>query len=177
MNTFYPTLLIRRTSEDASLPSYAHEGDAGFDLCSMEDVTLFPGQWKKVKSGISCAIPRGFVGLVTPRSGLGCEGLVLKNTVGVIDSPYRGEIGLPLFNNNPSHIWDRILWKFKQVQCFVTKDGKEYHPEGTIYVRKGERVAQMLVIPVAESNIVGADDLDETERGSGGFGSTGRGRL
>ena len=173
MNSFYPTLPVKRTNPDAPLPRYAHEGDAGMDLVSMEDVTLYPGQWKKVSSGVSCAIPRGFVGLITPRSGLGCSGLVLKNTIGVIDSTYRGEVKLPLFNNNPTNIWHKILWCIVEVKGHATKDGKSYEPDGTIHVSKGDRVAQMLIVPVAEADTVDVDTLDDTERGESGFGSSG----
>lgn len=147
MNTFYPTLRVH-TLGDNPVPQYAHEGDAGLDLCAAEDVTLGPGEWRKVGSGIQCAIPRGYVGLVLPRSGLGCGGLVLRNTVGVIDSGYRGEVGIPLMN-----IADHEA-------C----------------VKAGDRVAQMLLVPVAQATVVGVEDLDETERGEGGFGSSGTGK-
>ena len=168
MNTFYPTIPVV-LSDGTELPRYAHEGDAAVDLVATENETLMPGEWKKIGSGLRCAIPRGFVGLVVPRSGLGCKGLVLKNGVGVIDSTYRGEIGLTLYNNNPSAFWKRI----KDVFALIFFDGGREEPEGTIHVRKGDRVAQMLVMPVSEATFVQASSLDETERGEGSFGSTG----
>ena len=106
MMTYYPTIPTV-LKDGTEMISYAHDGDAGLDLCATEDVTLYPGEWKMVGSGVSMAIPKGFVGLVTPRSGLGCKGLVLKNTLGIIDAGYRGEIKMPLYNNNPTHVWVR----------------------------------------------------------------------
>lgn len=167
MDTFYP-VVPTVPNEGSKLPMYAHEGDAAVDLVATEDVTLMPGEWVKIGSGIYCAIPRGFVGLVVPRSGLGCKGLVLKNGVGVIDSTYRGEIGLTLLNNNPTHVW-----------CDLGSDdgskneGWVPNCSDVLYVRKGDRVAQMLILPVAEATFLQVSSLDETERGTGGFGSSG----
>jgi len=172
MNSFYPTVRVKLLDPDTPIPEYAHDGDAGMDLYATEDVTLRPGEWQMVGSGVSCAIPAGFVGLVVPRSGLGCKGLVLKNTIGVIDSGYRGEIGLTLFNNNPLGIWKRI----KRFMCYRLFD-MEDEPEGTIHVYAGERVAQMLIVPAAIATFLQVESLDETERGTGGFGSSGCGRL
>ena len=166
MKTMYPTIPTM-LGEGASMPTYAHEGDAGLDLCATEDVTLLPGEYMMIGSGVSVAIPEGFVGLVVPRSGLGCKGLVLKNTIGVIDSGYRGEIGLTLFNNNPMHRWSSF-------EDFLTaRENSGYMPEGTIHVNKGDRVAQLIIVPVAQATLVQVDTLDETERGEGSFGSTG----
>ena len=164
-DTTIPTVL----KDGTEIPKYAHEGDAGLDLCATEDVTLLPQEWRMVGSGVSMAIPKGFVGLVMPRSGMGCKGLVLKNGIGVIDSGYRGEIGLTLHNNNPMHWWDR----FKDLifPTPIRSRGKE--PKGTIHVRKGDRVAQLLIMTVAHARLVDSKDLDDTERGQGGFGSTG----
>ena len=168
MNTFYPTIPVV-LSDGTELPRYAHEGDAAVDLVATENCTLMPGEWVKIRSGLRCAIPRGFVGLVVPRSGLGCKGLVLKNGVGVIDSTYRGEIGLTLYNNNPTGIWKMI----KDIFVLTFTSGGRAEPDGTIHVHKGDRVAQMLVLPVAEATFSRVSSLDETERGEGNFGSTG----
>jgi dUTP pyrophosphatase len=162
MKTMYPTIPTV-LDDGVALPTYAHEGDAGLDLCATEDVTLLPGEYRMIGSGVSVAIPEGFVGLVVPRSGLGCKGLVMKNGVGVIDSGYRGEIGLSLFNNNPTHVYRKFMHDYRQ------------NDEGIIRVRKGDRVAQLLIVPVAQATFVQVDTLDETERGQGGFGSTGTG--
>ena len=161
--TFYPTIpTVLKDGTD--LPAYAHEGDAGLDLCATEDVTLMPQEWEMVGSGVSMAIPKGFAGLVVPRSGMGCKGLVLKNTIGIIDSTYRGEIKVPLMNNNPTHVWRRTWEGINMAKPNI---------EGTIHVHKGDRVAQLLIVLVAQATLVQTDTLDETERQDGGFGSTG----
>ena len=172
MLTMYPTIPTV-LKDGTQLPRYAHEGDAGLDLCATEDVTLYPGEWKMVGSGVSCAIPERFVGLVVPRSGMGCKGLVLKNVCGVIDSTYRGEIGLTLFNNNPTHsIFEEVLETDEDgnpmrvhVHAIVNR--------GQLHVHKGDRVAQLLIVPVAQASLVEVDTLNDTERSDGGFGSSG----
>ena len=190
MNSFYPPIPTTLQG-DATLPAYVHEGDAGVDLCSTEDVTLYPGEWQMVGSKLSMAIPAGFVGLVVPRSGLGCKGLVLKNTIGIIDSCYRGEIGIPLFNNNPTHVWyyapdgneNEILRGAlgSLFRSFAEEVAKKpvliENKDGVIHVRKGDRVAQMLIVPAAIATFLQVASLDDTERGENGFGSSGYGRL
>lgn len=160
MMTFHPTIQFKRVNPDAPIPTKAHPSDAAYDLCAMEDVTLRPGEWKMVGSGIACAIPEGFCGMVYPRSGMGCKGLVLKNTVGIIDSHYRGEIKLTLFNNNPK-AWGGGYGTYKA------------NEENTIHVHKGDRVAQMRIEMVPDTTLVEVDELDFTDRGEGGFGSSG----
>lgn len=167
MMTMYPTIPTV-LKDGVELISYAHEGDAGLDLCATEDVTLMPQEWKMVGSGVSMAIPKGFAGLVVPRSGMGCKGLVLKNTIGIIDAPYRGEIKVPLLNNNPTHVWVKFMQNI--VSTFTRL---EINHEGTIHVHKGDRVAQLLIVPVAIATLLQVDTLDESERGEGSFGSTG----
>jgi dUTP pyrophosphatase len=169
MNSFYPTIKVKLVNPDAQLPVKAHPSDAAYDLCAMGDVTLRPGEWQMVGSGLAFAIPEGFCGMVYPRSGMGCKGLVLKNTVGIIDSHYRGEVMLPLFNNNPTHWWDR----FKDLIFPTPHRGKGKEPKGTIHVHKGDRVAQMRIELVPESTMQEVDELDETDRNTGSFGSTG----
>ena len=149
MDTDYPVIRFRRTTPDAIVPSYAHEGDAGMDLCATRDVTLRPGESAMVGSGIAIQLPRGFAGFVHARSGLGSKGLVIKHSTGVIDSGYRDEIKLVLFNNNP-----------------ITSDH-------TFNIKKGDRVAQLVIQHVACATMVEVDSLEETERGTGGFGSSG----
>ena len=169
MNTLHPVIKFKRVNPDAPIPTKAHTSDAAYDLCAMEDVTLAPGEWKMVGSGIACAIPEGWCGMVYPRSGLGCKGLVLKNTVGVIDSAYRGEIKIPLFNNNPTHTWIHRKGPVfgTEVTELIAND------DGVIHVRKGDRVAQMRIEMVPDTTLVEVDELDTTERNKGGFGSSG----
>lgn len=129
------------------LPTYARPGDAGADLRASEDVTLAPGERRLVGTGVAVAIPEGHVGLVTPRSGLAARaGLSIVNSPGVIDSGYRGEIKV----------------------CLINLD-----PETPIELAEGDRVAQLLIMPVVAATFEPVAMLDETERGAGGHGSTG----
>lgn len=128
----------------ATLPSRAHPDDAGLDLTTPQAVDLTPGALTEINTGIHVAIPAGHVGLVTVRSSIGTRGITLANQVGVIDSDYRGAIILSLY----SKTWEHL--------------------------QAGERIAQLLIVPVATPEPVQGDSLDQTERGDGGFGSTGR---
>jgi dUTP pyrophosphatase len=143
-----PPLAVQRLRPDAVLPVRQHPGDAGLDLCCVEPVRLGPGERASVATGLAVAIPEGFAGLVTPRSGLAARhGVTLVNTPGVVDAGYRGELRVLLLNT------DR---------------------EATFAAAAGERVAQLLIVPVALPLVAETDELDETARGAGGFGSTGR---
>lgn len=143
-----PPLAVRRLRPDAVLPVRQHPDDAGLDLCAAEPVRIGPGKRAKVPTGLAVAIPTGFAGVVTPRSGLAARhGLTLVNTPGIVDAGYRGELQVLLLNT------DR---------------------EATFEAAAGERIAQLLVMPVALPAVEEVDDLDETVRGAGGFGSTGR---
>ncbi|WP_036726108.1 dUTP diphosphatase [Patulibacter minatonensis] len=143
-----PPLAVRRLRSDAVLPVRQHPGDAGLDLCCAEPVTLAPGERAMVPTGLAVAIPEGFAGIVAPRSGLAARhGLTLVNTPGVVDAGYRGELKVLLLNT------DRTA---------------------TFEAAAGERIAQLLVMPVALPAVVEVDDLGDSARGAGGFGSTGR---
>ena len=173
-NTFHPVVPVVLVNPDAPMPTYAHEGDAAMDLCSMEDVTLAPGETVTVGTGIAMAIPAGYAGYVYARSGTGKRGLVMANSVGVIDSTYRGEIHLILHNNLPTHIVRRI----KGPIFGTTITDVVPNEEGFIHVRKGDRVGQIVIDTVCRAMTVEVSGLDETERGTRGLGSTGvRGRL
>ncbi len=140
------TLRFRRIHPDAALPSYAHEGDAGMDVRSVEELELAPGARALVHTGLVMMLPPGWEAQVRPRSGLALKhGVTVLNTPGTIDAGYRGEVGVILVN-----FGDR---PFK--------------------VSKGDKVAQVVVAPVTRAEIVETSELDETERGAGGFGSTG----
>jgi dUTP pyrophosphatase len=133
-------------SPDATLPSYKTDGSAGLDLSCSEDFSLDPMERKLVGTGIRIAVPPGFEAQVRPRSGLAIKhGITMVNTPGTIDSDYRGEVKLILLNL-----------------------GKE-----AVSFTKGERVAQLVICPVARVELEVVQNLDETERGEGGFGSTG----
>ena len=140
-------LPIKRLDPSVELPSYAYDGDAGLDLRSNEDVTLEPFERRLVATGLAIAIPDGYAGFVQPRSGLALrEGLSMANTPGLIDAHYRGELKV----------------------CAINLD-----PHNPIHIERGERIAQLVIqkVPVVELEEV--DELDETERGCGGFGSSG----
>jgi dUTP pyrophosphatase len=140
-------LPVQRLDPSLPMPSYAHQGDAGLDLYAAADVTLAPFERALVPSGIAVAIPDGHAGFVQPRSGLAIRsGLSLVNTPGLIDSHYRGEIKLIAVNLDP-----------------VTP----------IVIHRGDRVAQLVVQPVDFCEPVQTERLDATQRGEGGFGSTG----
>ncbi|MDD7214520.1 MAG: dUTP diphosphatase [Clostridia bacterium] len=140
---------IKKLNERAVIPTYGSAGSAGGDLYSAEenDITVAPGQTAFIGTGLAVEIPQGLVGLVYARSGLACKkGLAPANKVGVIDSDYRGEIKVALYNH-----------------------GKE--PQT---VAKGERIAQLVIAPFVFAEYEETDDLSDTARGEGGFGSTGR---
>lgn len=132
---------------DAILPVYQTEHSAGMDLRSTVDVTLTPGERRLVPTGLRMSIPEGYEGQVRPRSGLALKhGIGMVNAPGTIDSDYRGEIGVLLINL-----------------------GQE-----TVTFQKGERIAQLVICPIARARLLPMDELEQTVRGAGGFGSTGK---
>jgi dUTP pyrophosphatase len=137
-------LPLRRLDPGAVLPTRAHADDAGLDLYGLEDATIAPGAGTLLRTGVAVAVPPGHVGLVCDRSSLARRGL--KTAGGVIDAGYRGELGV-------------VVWNLSR------------EPQ---QVKKGERIAQLLVIPIATPAPVERESLDATARGAGGFGSTGR---
>jgi dUTP pyrophosphatase len=141
-------LSFRRISNAATLPTRAHEGDAGLDLYAAEPAILSTGERISVGTGLAVQIPNGHAGLVLPRSGLAARhGIALVNAPGLIDAGYRGEIRVLLLNTDRSE---------------------------TFEIGIGDRVAQLLITPFAEVEPVEADDLATSTRGEGGFGSSGR---
>ena len=142
------TLQIKRLDPDLPIPRYAHEGDAGLDLLSAVDVELKPGERTRVPTGIAIALPEGCAGFVLARSGRALrEGLALPNAPGLIDSGYRGEIQVVVVNLDPSD---------------------------PIYIRRGEKIAQLVIQRVEGADIEVVDELPGSQRGEEGFGSTGR---
>ena len=140
-------VLITRLDPDLPLPAYEHPGDAGLDLRARADVSLAPGERALVPTGIAIALPAGYVALVCPRSGLALRhGVGLVNSPGVVDAGYRGEIGVILVNH------DR---------------------DATVTLRRGDRIAQLVVQRVEAARLVEVTDLPGSHRGEGGFGSTG----
>jgi dUTP pyrophosphatase len=141
-------LRFRILDDAATLPSRAHAGDAGLDLHSAQAAHIGPGERWQISTGLAVEIPDGHAGLVLPRSGLALRyGISLVNAPGLIDSGYRGEIGVLLLNNDPAEIFR---------------------------VEPGDRIAQLVVVPVTGLSPVAAEELASSERGEGGFGSSGR---
>lgn len=135
-------------ADGATLPARAHDGDAGLDLYASELARIGPGERWQVGTGVAVEIPDGHAGFVLPRSGLARKyGISLVNAPGLIDSGYRGEIKVLLLNNDPAEAFR---------------------------IAPGDRIAQLVVLPVALPEPVEAESLSESERGEGGFGSTGR---
>ncbi|MBW3661733.1 MAG: dUTP diphosphatase [Actinobacteria bacterium] len=137
---------VTRLAADVPLPTYAHPGDAGLDLSASEPLVLGPGERGACPTGIAVAIPPGWVGLVHPRSGRAIrEGLTLINAPGTIDAGYRGEVKVLLVNLGAEEV----------------------------RIERGDRVAQLLLQRVAQARLVEVDELPRSERGAGGFGSSG----
>ena len=142
-------LLVKRLDPDAPVPERAHPGDAGLDLRSAIDVEVKPGERALVPTGIAIAIPEGHAGLVLPRSGLASRhGLTMANAPGLIDAGYRGEVICAVVN------LDR---------------------DSAVMIRRGDRIAQLVLITIPDVEPAVVDELPPTSRGDGGFGSTGNG--
>ena len=138
---------LRQVDADLPLPGYAHPGDAGADLRSAEDVDLAPGERSLVRTGVAIALPPGYVGLVHPRSGLAAKlGVTVLNAPGTVDAGYRGEIMINLVNHDPV---------------------------GVARIRRGDRIAQLVVQRVERANFQVVEELPDSPRGVGGHGSTG----
>jgi dUTP pyrophosphatase len=141
-------LPVAKLKDDAVLPTRAHAGDAGLDLYACETAHIGPGERWSVGTGVAVEIPDGHAGLVLPRSGIARDhGISLVNSPGLIDSGYRGELRVLLLNNDPAE---------------------------TFRVGVGDRIAQLLLTPIATAEPVETDGLTESVRGGGGFGSSGR---
>jgi dUTP pyrophosphatase len=140
-------VLLKQLDPTLKLPAYAYPGDAGLDLLAAADLLLLPGQRASVPTGIAIAIPEGYAGFVLPRSGLALRnGLSLVNTPGLIDSHYRGEICVIVINHDTSE---------------------------PISINKGQRIAQLVILPTPVVELIPVTELDETTRSTKGFGSSG----
>lgn len=138
---------VKIVCESEFLPVYKTEGASGADVMSVEDVTICPRERKLINTGIRISVPQGYEAQLRPRSGLSAKkGLTLINAVGTVDSDYRGICYASIIN-----LSDEIQ-----------------------EIKKGERIAQLVIAPVVQANFINVDTLDETERGEGGFGSTGQ---
>ncbi len=139
-------LKIKRERKDIPLPAYATSGSSGIDLRSAEDLCIPPGEWRAVSTGLRIELPSGYEAQIRPRSGLALRyGVTVLNSPGTVDSDYRGELKVILINH-----------------------GKE-----TFEVKRGDRIAQLVIVRVERVDIKEVEELEETERGEGGFGHTG----
>ena len=140
-------VLIQRLDPELPLPSYAHPGDAGADLVTRVDATIAPGQRVTVPTGVAIALPDGYAAFVHPRSGLAARhGLTIVNAPGTVDAGYRGEIAVTLLNTDAAE---------------------------PVVLRRGDRIAQLVVQRVERARFVEAERLPGSHRGDGGFGSSG----
>ena len=138
---------IKKLDQELPLPRYANPGDAGLDLYSAVDVVIEPMRRVMIPTGVAIALPEGYAGFVQPRSGLAAKkGLSIVNTPGLVDSGYRGELKVCAINLDPSK---------------------------SIHIERGERIAQLVIKRVPAVRLEEVDELDETDRGAGGFGSSG----
>ncbi len=141
------TLRIKRLTPSATLPAYAHDGDAGLDLFAAVDLTIDPAEWRSVPTGVAIELPEGTEGQVRPRSGLARDhGVTVLNAPGTIDEGYRGELAVLLVN----------------------------HGRQPFHVTRGSRIAQLVVQRRVSVVVADVETLSDTPRGAGGFGSTGR---
>jgi dUTP pyrophosphatase len=162
---------VKKLHPDAVIPKYSHLNDAGFDLVVVEDVVIWPGETKKVPIGLAFAIPPGYELQIRPRSGISAKTkLRISNAPGTVDAGYRGEVCVLMDNTRmPSgEIGDTCL----DVSEKTVKVDREVDTH-TYLIRKGDRIAQGVIAPVYQAQFEVVDELDETERGAGGFGSTG----
>lgn len=139
-------LLIKKINENAIIPQYAHHNDSGLDLYAVEDISIPKGEVRLIKTGITIELPSNTEAQVRPRSGLALKsGITVLNTPGTIDEGYRGEVGVILIN----------------------------HGNSVFEVKQGMKIAQMVVMPVIRVEVEEVEELSNTKRGEGGFGSTG----
>jgi len=141
-------IIVQRLDKDIKMPAYAHDGDAGVDLYSSGNFKVKPGERVLVPTGLKMAIPYGYEGQVRPKSGLALKhGITVLNTPGTVDAPYRGEVGVIVINHDPRNIYE---------------------------VKKGEKIAQMVFNKIEYVIFTEAKELASTNRGEGGYGSTGK---
>lgn len=141
---------FKKLNKDAIIPDYAHAGDAGMDLYSIQDDVIEPFSWKLIPTGLACELPEGTEGQVRSKSGIALKnGVFVLNTPGTVDENYRGEIGVVLYNLNAK-------------EPFV--------------IKKGQKIAQYVINSIEYVDTIEVEQLDTTSRGEGGFGSTGLGK-
>ncbi|MGG1442123.1 deoxyuridine 5'-triphosphate nucleotidohydrolase [Brevibacillus laterosporus] len=165
---------IKKLHPDAVLPTYATPGSAGFELVAVEQTVIEPGETVKIPLGLAFEIPKGYEMQIRPRSGISLRTkLRQSNSIGTIDSDYRGEVCM---------MFDNITEYNDSATCYYLNiEGDEIHvsngsgflPSGSYIIQKGDRVAQGVIAPVIQATFFESEKLSDTQRGTGGFGSTG----
>lgn len=145
---------VKKLHKDAVLPKYQTKGASGFDIHALENLVVFRGETKLVKTGLAFEIPQGYELQVRPRSGTSLKTtLRVSNSPGTVDADYRGEV------------------------CVIMDNIEQFNrgiEEGSVYIKKGDRIAQGVIVPVIQAELVEVKELSESERGNGAFGSTGK---
>ncbi len=170
--------------EDAKQPQRTHQNDAGNDLFSIEDVEIKPGQIVKIRTGVAVALPPGTQGLIKDRSSMGSKGLHVF--AGVVDSGFTGELSVVLYNSNnwitpetvatvlkPVFSFKNLFNQMQVIKDVMKKVNEEYNSK-SYFVKKGDKIAQLVVCPVSAVTWWKVKELTPTDRGSNGFGSSGR---
>lgn len=161
---------VKKLNPWSKLPTRGSEYAAGYDLYADEDAEIEPGQTKLISTGIAVEIPEGYFGGIYARSGLATkQGLRPANCVGIIDSDYRGPVGVALHNdcNNTMFVHSPIAENLYRIECTE-------NTESIRYVKKGDRIAQLVIQKFEPVTFEEVDELSDTDRGEGGFGSTGK---
>ncbi|MED5047633.1 deoxyuridine 5'-triphosphate nucleotidohydrolase [Bacillus siamensis] len=165
---------IKRLSPDAQIPAYAHTTDAGFDLVASADVIIEPGETACMPTGLAFEIPEGYEMQIRPRSGITLK-TPLRVQLGTVDAGYRGEVGVIVDNIAHMSLWKKIFTHLP-LNLQNERGGQETNRSyyyGTYIIRKGDRIAQALIKPVEQAVFTEVDTLGDSDRGAGGFGSSG----
>lgn len=169
-------LKVKRLSEQACLPTKAHLTDSGYDLYAAEDVLIAPGETKVIKTDIAVALPQGYEAQVRPRSGITSK-TKLRVQLGTIDNSYRGNIGIIVDNISTDYVLSETYWtrfvNFIDGNKAVAPVPEGRVPTTTYLIRKGDKIAQLVLQQISNFDIQEVAELDETDRNSDGFGSSG----
>jgi len=169
-------LKYKKTTVGVKLPKYATENSSCFDLYSIEDAVIKPSEVAVIGTGLIFEPPEGYGVMIYPRSGISSKTpLRLANSVGVIDNDYRGEVKILFENSKPKDVKLRVVPSYMTVDGEVVNNDYKYGflPEGTIVVKRGDRIAQAMLIKIEQVQLTQVKKLSDTKRGEGGLGSTG----
>ena len=163
------TVKVKRLHPDAVMPRRAHAGDAGFDLVAVEDTIIEPGETALIETGLAFELPQGYEMQIRPRSGVTLK-TKLRVQLGTVDSNYRGEVGVIVDNTHNGHYPNGAVHRYG-----FTIDGSKARGEryGAYVIRKGDRIAQAIIQRLPDVELIEVEELGDSERGEGGFGSSG----